>query len=58
MMTGPNETSNDEEKLAALNFANDCVLNFSAVLSGLQSQNPFQQLEVKSLKKEGEEDLV
>jgi hypothetical protein len=45
MMTGPSEGSNDEEKLAALNFANDCVLNFASVLSGLQSQNPFQQLE-------------
>jgi hypothetical protein len=45
LMTGPREESNDAAKLAALNFANECVLNFGAVLSGLHSQNPYQNLE-------------
>lgn len=45
LMTGSKQESDDQAKLAALNYANDCVLNFASVMSGLQSQNPYQNLE-------------
>lgn len=45
-MMGMSRTrSDDSAKLAALNYANDAVLNFSQVMNGLSSNNPFQQLE-------------
>ena len=45
IMTGMDGDSDDETKLKALNFANDCVLNFGSVMAGLNSNNPMQQLE-------------
>ena len=45
IIMGGSHESDDQAKLAALNYANECVLNFNSVMAGLGSNNPYQQLE-------------